>query len=539
MPENNVQFIRTNGLGRRDTSLDHVSGLLLYSDTLPSGFTATDRVKPIFSVQEAEDLGIVDTHSDEVVATGGQVLITVPGAAADVNAITVDGVLLGLYTVILSDAAADVASGLVDAINALTLYHGWVATLNVATVELTPPAKMGAVPNSATIAFTSTGTGAATVTQASAGVGSVFAQFHYHISEFFRLKPDGKLWVGIYAETTYDGAEIALMRATAGGEIRQLSIYLPDETFATSMLSSTQSQLVTARTEKENMFGLIHADMSSLTLSTLPNLAALTSSKVQVIAGEDGNFLQQAYSASKSYVPGDKAKWLNKTFIANKSSVGQSPYDSDYFSEVSLNLSDIAGNSISTLGASMGALAKAKVNESTANPERFPLTLGNILSIAGFATGDIYKDVSKALRNQLHDYHYTYLREFSGFAGVYFNGSYTAIASSNDYATSENNRTMDKAERNIYIALVPKLAGDIDINDDGTLAQESINEYHSITDGVLDVMKIDREIAAKQVTIDQTQNILSTSELQITVDIIPKGKANNIVVNNSYVVKLT
>ena len=539
MPENNISFIRTNGLGRRDPSEDHISGFLFYSDTLPSGFTASDRVKPVFSLQEAEDLGIVDTHADEVVATGGQALITVPGAADDVNTITVDGVLLGSYTVITSDAAADVASGLVDAVNALTLYHGWVATLNSATVELAPPAKMGAVPNNATIAFTTTGTGAATITQASAGVGSLFAQLNYHISEFFRFKPDGKLWIGIYADTTYDASEIATMRAAAGGEIRQLSIYLPDETFATSMVTSTQAQLVTARTEHENMFALIHADMSSLTLSTLASLAALTASKVQVIAGEDGNFLQTAYSASQSYVAGDKVKWLNKTFVANKSSVGQSVYDTDYFSEVSLNLSDIAGNSISTLGASMGNLAKAKVNESTSNPERFPLTSGNLLSVAGYATGDLYKDISQVLRNKINDYHYIYLREFSGITGVYFNSSYTCIANSSDYATSENNRTMDKAERNIYVALVPKLAGDINLNDDGTLAQESINDYHSIADGELDTMKIDAEISAKQVIIDQTQDILSTSELQITVEIIPKGKARNIVVNNSYVVKLT
>lgn len=545
MPENNIQFIRTNGLGRRDPSLDHVSALLFYNDTLPSGFAANDRVKPIFSVQEAEDLGIVDTHSDETVATGGQVQITLTGAADDTTSITIDGVTLGDYTVVTADAEGDIASGLVDAINALTLKHGFSATLSTDTVILTAPAKMGELLNSATIAFVTSGSATATITQFSSGVGSEFAVMHYHISEFFRKKPDGKCWVGIYAQDTFDASEISDMRTAANGEFRQIGVYVPHESFATSQLANVQTELTLARTEKQNTFGVFHADMSALTLSNLSNLATLTNSKVQVMLGEDGNFHQPTYSATQSYLAGSKVKWLNRTYIAIKSSTGQATYDTDYFSVISLNLPDIVGHSVSSLGTELGCIAFGNVNESTANPERFPLTDGNNHGEAGFATGDLYKDQSQGLRNQLNDYHYTYLRSFSGYSGVFFNDSYTAIARSDDYATAENNRTMDKAERNNYVALVPKLVGDINLNSDGTLSQASINEYHAIVAGELAAMMIDGEISGTEedpgykVTIDQTQDILQTSELQITFEIIPKGKARNITVNNSYAVKLT
>ena len=545
MPENNITFIRTNGLGRRDPSLDHISALLFYNDTLPAGFTTSDRVKPVFSVQEAEDLGIVDTHSDETVATGGEVQITLTGAEDDITSITINGVTLGAYIVANGDAVGDIASGLVDAINALTLSHGFSATLSTDTVELTAPAKMGVVLNSATIAFATSGSATASVTQFSSGVGSEFAVMHYHISEFFRKKQDGKLWIGIYAQGTFDGTEISSMRTAAGGEFRQIGVYVPHEAFATSQLASVQTELVAARTAKENCFGVFHADMSGLTLSNLSNLTTLTYSKVQVILGEDGNFHQTAYSASQSYVAGTKVKWLNRTYIAIKSSTGQAPYDTDYFSVISLNLPDIVDHSVSSLGTQLGCWAFSNVNESTANPERFPLTDGNNHGEAGFATGNLYKDQSQGLRNQLNDYHYTYLRNFSGYSGVFFSDSYTAIARSDDYATGENNRTMDKAERNTYVALVPKLVGDIDLNSDGTLSQPSINEYHTIVAGELALMMIDGEISGTEadpgykVTIDQDQDILQTSELQITMQIIPKGKARNIVVNNSYVVKLT
>jgi len=539
MPENNISFIRTNGLGRRDPSEDHISGFMFYSDTLPSGFTLTDNAKPLFSLQDAEDLGITDTHTDETKATGGAVAITAAGATGDVETITIDGVLMATYTVLAADADTDIAQGLVDSLNAGFLQHGFSAALATATVNVTAPAKLGQVPNSATIAFASSGTGAATVTQFSSGAGSFNAVMNYHISEFFRKKPDGKCWVGIYPVATFDASDIPDFRQKTGGNVRQLGIFVNGEAFATSQLALLQTELETARTEKENLFGVFHANMSALTLSTLSNLSSLTASKVTVALGEDGNYHQADYSASVSYVAGDKVKWLNKTYIAVRSSTGQKAYDTNYFSEVSLNLPDIVGYSVSVLGTILGSLAFAKVNLNIANPELFPLTEGNLLSEAGFATGDLYKNQSQSLRNQLNDYHYTYLREFSGgVTGVYFNDDYTAIARSDDYATAENNRTMDKAERNIYTALVPKLVGDITLNEDGTLAQATINEYHSIVAAELEFMKADGEISQYEVQIDQTQDILQTSTLEIAVKIIPKGKARYIVINNSYAVKL-
>jgi hypothetical protein len=47
-----------SGLGRRLLSSDGISGLLFYNGTLPAGFSASDRVKKVFSIEEAEALGI-------------------------------------------------------------------------------------------------------------------------------------------------------------------------------------------------------------------------------------------------------------------------------------------------------------------------------------------------------------------------------------------------------------------------------------------------------------------------------------------------
>lgn len=50
----------SSGLGRRASQEDGVSALVFYNDTLPSGFATTDRVKQVFSEDEAIALGIVE-----------------------------------------------------------------------------------------------------------------------------------------------------------------------------------------------------------------------------------------------------------------------------------------------------------------------------------------------------------------------------------------------------------------------------------------------------------------------------------------------
>ena len=71
MPQNDITFNRTQGgLDRPLLGEDHLSSLIFYTDgDLPSGFTSSDRIKKIFSLAEAESLGILDDHADETKGT--------------------------------------------------------------------------------------------------------------------------------------------------------------------------------------------------------------------------------------------------------------------------------------------------------------------------------------------------------------------------------------------------------------------------------------------------------------------------------------
>ena len=73
--QNDITFTRTGGgLGRPLAGGDHMSAMVFYTTgSLPSGFSSNDRIKKIYSVQEAEDLGVLDPHADETKGTTGGV----------------------------------------------------------------------------------------------------------------------------------------------------------------------------------------------------------------------------------------------------------------------------------------------------------------------------------------------------------------------------------------------------------------------------------------------------------------------------------
>jgi len=542
MPENDIKVTRTGGgLGRPQSGEDHYSAMIFYTaGSLPSGFSSSDRIKKIFSVDEAEDLGIVDTHADETKGTGGQVVIGGTWVADEVCSITIGGAVLGTHTAVSgSVATTDIASALVTNINAGTstgLRHGWVATLNSSTVELAQPAKLGVTNNAGGIAFTTdSASGTGTPTQFTSGVGSYFAIMHYHISEYFRMHPTGVLWVAIYAQGTYDGTEIKTVTDFAEGKIRQSAVYVSHESFASSQLTASQTVLDTVATEHAPQNIVFHSDMTSSTLATLPNLTTLSNERVSMMIGEDGDWHQSAYSNTASYLQGSKVTFQGAAYVAKTATTGNAPWDGTKWTFISYNLNTINGFTIGTTGVALGVISASTVNQSISEVGAFNLVTGTGLSEPAFATGDLYQNQTTALKDQLQDYHYTYIRNHRGQDGTYFNDSRTAITESNDFSTIENNRTTDKVQRGIRSNNLPNLSRRLYLNTStGTLSEDTIQVFKSATVEVLLQMQADGEISGSEtnkgfeVSINPEQKVLETSEIKIGVKYVPTGIARNI-----------
>ncbi|CAB4126196.1 Bacteriophage HP1, Orf23 [uncultured Caudovirales phage] len=504
MSLNDIIFIKgKGGLGRPLAGEDFISGLLLFSANLPSGYSTSNRIKQFFSVADAEAAGIKSDYSDGTAASGSY-LVTAVGSNGDTLGIKVteiggNVVNFGTYTKVSGDTTVNaVATSIAALINAGTFTHGYTAVATTATVAITAPKKNGVFLNSGTpIVVTIVGTIAGTLTQFSGGVASKQAVWHYHISEYFRLQPQGSLYVGIYAvPSTYTFTEITTMQNFANGKIRQIGVF-KDATFAVGDLTVINTEIVTNCDANHKPLSAIYAaDLSATAdLSTLTDLNTLSANKVSAVIGQDGAGLGSLLYASY-------------------------------------------GKSITCLGAVLGAASLSSVSEDIAWVGKFDMSNGYELDTLAFANGVLVASSSQNFLNALDNLRYIFLIKYVGIAGSYVNDSHTAIAVSSDYAYIENNRTIDKAIRGVYASVLPALNAPLKLNSDGTLADTTIAYYESLAELNLVQMIRDNELSAQSVSIDSTQNVLSTNTLVIAVKLVPIGVARAIQVNISFATQI-
>lgn len=494
---NDVVFVKgAGGLGRPLAGTDHISGYLHYSATLPSGFSSSDRIKQVFSVADAEALGITNTHLGETKSTATY-LVTNKGAVGDTLALTVASTLgtltLASYTQVTADVVSvdTSAARLAAEINLGTATHGFTATVSTATVTITAASGEGIYLNTGTpYVVTIVGTIAGTLTQnVVVGVASEIDIMHYHVSEYFRVQPKGNLYIGIYATadaTTF--ASVTLMQNYALGALKQIGIYQKTTAFATSQCTTLQAILTTNYNNHKPLEAIYTAEISgTANVTSLTDLRVLSAPNVSVVVGQDGG-------------------------------------------ATGLRLFRATGKSIGCVGTTLGAVALASVNEDIAWVGKFNMA-STEFDVLNFSNGQVLTALSDGTIDNVDTYGYIFLKKHVNITGSYFDDSHTAVAITSDYAYIENNRTIHKAIRGLRTFLLPQLASPIVLNSDGTIKEDVISYYETLCSRALDSMQRDFEISAYSVTIDPTQNVLSTSELVINVTIVPVAVGRQITVN--------
>lgn len=502
---NNITVNRgRGGLGRPLEGTDYYSALCFYSGaTLPTGFTSSARMQIANSVQEAEDLGITNTHLGETVAVAKAVIGGTP-ATGDTVKITYTGIdgletVLSTYTLTSGDATSTTtaAAALAAAINLETVNTGFSATSATSNLLINTKGGEGIFPNSGT-PYASTVTGGSTLTWTQPtgsgstvlGVASDIDIMHYHVSEFFRLQPKGKLYIGIYATSDVGTfANITDMQNAANGEIKQMGVYYKSTSFATSHANAIQSVCNALSTANKPISSVCIAGEISGTanVTSLTNLHLLSDKNVSVTIAQDG--------ANLGY-----------------------------------HLFKATGKSITNLGEFVGAVALSKVSESIAWFGKFQVATTELDTIH-FANGQAYLDLSDSTITNLDSYGYCFLRKVQDLNGTFHNRPYTAISSTSDYAFVYSNRTIDKAVKNVRATVLPAVGSNVKVNSDGTLSPDAINYFKTLAEQGLDNLLRVQELSDYNVIIDPSQDILATSTLEITVELLPLGVADFITVN--------
>lgn len=499
---------------------DYVSGLLFYG-TAPTGFPSSG-VKQCFSIQDAENVGIVSTHSGETKAVGVY-LLTNAGAAGDIISIYVqepinptntatnpNKVLLVTYTVLAGDSTVTLlGASIATAIIANQASNGGYSCVSTTgSLAITFRGGLGVFPNSGTpISVVITGTVAGTLTQPTGsggttlGIASKLDIFHYHIAEYFRINPTGVVWVGLFSVPgTYTFSEVTTMQQLSAGSIRQIGVYTQARTVVTNGVTDANTLNTVAQTLDNNKMPLsvmLAEDISAVSdLTTLPNLSLLSDEWVSLNISQDGA----------------AAGWT---------------------------LWQATGKSITNLGALLGAVSAAAVGECIGNPiPKFNITNGTENELPAIANNALFSTLSVGLQTQLDGFRYIYAGTYVGYTGTYFSDSHCAIIANNAYAYIEQNRVEAKLERLLYQAYLPTLKSQLSLNADGTLQTPLVFALQSIGNNAIAPMVQAGEISQVETIINPNQNITVTGKLVVTVYEINNPIARNIEVDINSVTTL-
>lgn len=488
-----TEFIEANGrLGRQLPGEDYISALVFYTDVLPSGFTSGDRIKQVFSLKQAEDLGILDTSVGETKATG-TVTVTAVGALGDKINIKVQEpkklVTIAEYTKTAADTTVTLlAASVVALINLYTFKHGYTASNSAGVITITARTGLGVYLNTTSPTVVVTGTLTATTAAFASGVASKMDRYHYHVSEFFRLQPQGNLRVAFFA-TTGTFTDLDLVRIHSDNSINVFGVF--DDT---AVFSTGNVQLIQAVSNGFDLLNysavfLYSADVAGTASTAFTNLAGLLSDSVSVILGQDGH---------------------------------QVNTDGTVTSGKGYELFKASGKSVTSLGASLGTVALSAVSECIAHPARFNVTNGLELAIPALANGDVVKSLTVGLLNQLDVYRYIYLYKEQGDAGTYHQDSHSCSLQSSDYAYIENNRTINKAKKLLNKAYFPKRAERLTLNSDGTISNTDVIAYETVGETALEVMLNEGDLSDLAVTVDPAQNVVANNRVEVAVDMLPR-----------------
>ena len=336
------------------------------------------------------------------------------------------------------------------------------------------------------IVFTPTPSGAGQAKQEAKNV------LYYHITEFFRMNPEGVLYVMVKTDTLA-ATDITALQTFAGGNIRQVGV------FNTTMLEIADVQAAcTALEEAHRPLSVVltfnggsFANLNALKTGTAA-LAADGLCNVSLLIGCDADTALQA-------ALGDFAFY-------------------------------------GCIGACIGAVSKAHVHESIAWVGNFPLGL----KAPALFNGNLIRNIATSDLEALNGNRCIFPVIHAGDADNYFNDSHTLDVDSSDYAYIENVRTIDKACRGIRGKLLPWLNSPLRVDpSNGQLESGMVSFLETTAGEALEEMEKAGELSGYKVEIDPAQNVLATSALEIVIKKVPVGVMRKVTVKIGYTTSLS
>ena len=316
---------------------------------------------------------------------------------------------------------------------------------------------------------------------------------HHHIDEFFRVSPDGNLFV-LLDDGTLTIEELKT-EIKAKPSIKNIgfvrnSVNAPADMEA--LVSGYQTMVNDLRAESRNISSVLVEggvfDTATL-ISAYPDVRTYNSPNVSIVIGQDP-IISNLKPAYKNYA---------------------------------------------SIGTALGAISVRKVNENigSLDIERKPRAARGTLSYpltdatrkrfvsANLQNGKNASTLTKAEYTALEAKGYIYIVDYNAFAGFYFSDSHTCVESASDYSRIENNRVWDKGAVLARAALLPRVKSNL-LKDPNTgfIREIEAKELEVLASNALNVMLATEEISGKDIYINPEQDLSNDVPLKVKGQIV-------------------
>jgi len=327
---------------------------------------------------------------------------------------------------------------------------------------------------------------------------------HYHLSEYFRVNPSGKIVVVLDDDTLTTAELKAMLRINstvkAIGFVRNSATAPVD--FA-AYIAGKQTLISELKAENRNIaVALVEGkEFSDATaISAYTDLRTLSSGNVVVVIAQDPviRALKEAYETH------------------------------------------------ACIGTALGAISVRSVNENLGSVDvqnkpnfakgnrDYPLTdiaSGRFLS-ACLQSGKNVSDLTANELTALNDKGYISVINYNAYAGFYFSDSHTATAKSSDYCRIENNRVWNKAADLIIQALMPRVKGNIKKDPQtGYLRDIECKELEALAKKQLSPMEAAGECSGYDVYIDPKQTLSNDQPMVVKAEVVLNDIIHQFTVN--------
>lgn len=193
---------------------------------------------------------------------------------------------------------------------------------------------------------------------------------------------------------------------------------------------------------------------------------------------------------------------------------------------------DYAFNTVyASVGLALGRLAAVPVQRCIGRVKNDRI---KTITLAGYSNAGSFDSLTDTQRDTLNDKNYIFLRRFNNKVGFYWNDDRTCTVMTDDYCYIGRGRAIDKACMLAIAVLTEYLNDDIDVEQDTGKMQVSV--IKSIEANVETHIRLNMpdEISGVDAYIDPAQDVISTDEIKVELNIVPKAYAKKITVTVGY-----